>query len=56
MNKKENETAILNETHEALVELLNNFNNNEEALDKLIETIKEKGKLDEAFFVSLQER
>ena len=55
MNNK-NEINILNESQEALIELIKSFDNNEEAFNRLIEIIKEKGKLDETFFIPLQER
>jgi len=53
MDEKQKTTDILIESKEGLQELMNNFDNKEEALIKLIEIIKEKGKLDEAFFIPL---
>lgn len=53
MDEKQKTTDILIESKEGLQELMNNFDNKEEALIKLLEIIKEKGKLDETFFIPL---
>lgn len=57
MKKNNNEIDILIESKEALEIMMNNFDNKEEALLKLIEILKNKskGNLDETFFVPYQE-
>ena len=56
MEKKETNLDILNESLEALNIIKEDFKHDEELLAKLIETIKSKGKINEAFFIPLQER
>jgi hypothetical protein len=53
MDEKQKAADILIESKEGLQELMNNFDNKEQALIKLFEIIKEKGKLDETFFIPL---
>lgn len=55
MKKNQNNIDILIESKEALEEMMNNFDNKEEAILKLIEILKSKGKLDETFFIPYQE-
>jgi len=57
MEQKENDIDILNQSLEALnIILEKDFENNEELFSKLIEVIQSKGKINEAFFIPVQER
>jgi|APGre2960657444_1045066.scaffolds.fasta_scaffold212963_1 mannitol/fructose-specific phosphotransferase system IIA component len=57
MEEKEKDIDILNQSLEALnIIIKENFQDNEEAFSKLIEIIKSKGKINEAFFIPVQER
>jgi mannitol/fructose-specific phosphotransferase system IIA component (Ntr-type) len=57
MEQKENDIDILNQSLEALnIIFEKDFENNEELFSKLIEVIQSKGKINEAFFIPVQER
>jgi mannitol/fructose-specific phosphotransferase system IIA component (Ntr-type) len=57
MEQKENDIDILNQSLEALnIILEKDFENNEELFSKLIEVIQSKGKINETFFIPVQER
>jgi len=57
MEEKENDIDILNQSLEALnIIIKEDFQDNEELFSKLIEVIQSKGKINEAFFIPVQER
>jgi mannitol/fructose-specific phosphotransferase system IIA component (Ntr-type) len=57
MEEKESDIDILNQSLEALnIIIKEDFQDNEELFSKLIEVIQSKGKINEAFFIPVQER
>ncbi len=55
-NDKENDIDILNQSLEALNIIKEELQDNDEIFSKLIEVIQSKGKINEAFFIPVQER
>ncbi len=55
-NDKENDIDILNQSLEALNVIKEELQDNDEIFSKLIEVIQSKGKINEAFFIPVQER
>jgi hypothetical protein len=55
-NDKENDIDILNQSLEALSIIKEELQDNDEIFSKLIEVIQSKGKINEAFFIPVQER
>ena len=56
MEEKEKDIDILNQSLEALNVIKEELQDNEEIFSKLIEVIQSKGKINEAFFIPVQER
>lgn len=54
--KIESDAEILNQSLEALNILKENIKNDDNALEKLIEVLKSKEKINETFFIPMQKR
>lgn len=54
--KIESDAEILNQSLEALNILKENIKNDENALEKLVEILKSKEKINETFFIPMQKR
>lgn len=56
MEEKESDIDILNQSLEALNVIKEELQDNEEIFSRLIEVLQSKGKINEAFFIPVQER